>query len=846
VDPPADRWEGFEAYLLDQVQAAVIAADVSGRISHWNRHAEELLGWTPAEALGRDLIEVLIDSSQRETMKAILAGAIAGTPWEGELRIARKGGGTVLSYTSLSPIRDAARGTAGVVSVSVDVTERARQERLLAARTGVTVVLAEATDLAAAAPRIIRAVCENLGWELGALWRVDDEADVLRCVHVWHRATGEARSFEGLSLKTEFARGVGLPGRVWQSGDPAWIPDVTRDDNFPRAPVAADEGLHGAFGFPIRLGPMVLGVLEFFSRDIREPDELLLSTMTVIGSQIGQFIERIEAESALRQIEARTRAILEAALDCVITMDAQGRILEFNPAAERAFGRRREDVLGQPMAELIIPPSLRPRHEQGLARYLATGEEAILGRRVQLAGLRADGTEFPLELTITRVDVPGPPVFTGFLRDVTERRRQEDRERFLAQAQTVLSASLDYETTLKQIARLAVAPLGGSPLADWCSVHIQDEGGRVTVLALEHVDPSKVELALELGRKYPQDPRAPQGVPEVIRTGRSEIYHEISEDMIVAAARDAEHLAIIRGLALRSAMIVPLAVGGRRLGALTFAAAGSGRRYDADDLALAEDLAQRAALAVENARLYEAERGMAQKLQEGFLPPELPDIPGVDVAARYRWGGQGEVGGDFFDAFSTGPDSWAVVIGDVCGKGPEAALVTALARYTIRAVAMHMTKPSRVMAALNDAVRQQRSDRTFCTVCYARLRPSERGARLTVCCAGHPPPVLLRADGTVQEAGTPGALLGIFADPDLSDRAVDLGPGDTLVLFTDGVIEERVPGAIFGRERLESIVRSSAGMDAAAMAQAIEQAVLSFRPDPPRDDMAVLVLRVRP
>jgi len=186
------------------------------------------------------------------------------------------------------------------------------------------------------------------------------------------------------------------------------------------------------------------------------------------------------------------------------------------------------------------------------------------------------------------------------------------------------------------------------------------------------------------------------------------------------------------------------------------------------------------------------------------------------------------------------------VIGDVCGKGPEAAVVTALARYTIRAVAKRETKPSRVLAALNDAVREQRSDRTFCTVCYARLKIRDNGVRATICCGGHPLPIVLRADGTVESAGALGTLLGIFPQPELLDRPVDLEPGDALVLFTDGVIEERAPGAVFGRERLESVVRASAGLDANGIAEAIEQAILSFRPDPPRDDIAILVARARP
>jgi PAS domain S-box-containing protein len=968
------RWDGVEAFLLDQVQAALTATDPSGRITHWNRAAEVLFGRTAAEAIGLDMLEFLIDPALRETAERIRSIVTAGDSWQGELPIVRPDGVVVHSHTSISPIRDAEGRLSGLVSISVDITERARQERLLAARTAVTRVLAEAPDLASAAPRIIAAVCENLGWEVGALWRVDESAGVLRCVHVEHASTGEARTFEDLTRRTQFAPGIGLPGRVWLTGERAWLPDVTADDNFPRAPAASGEGLRAAFGFPIRLGSTVLGVMEFFSREIREPDTVLLSTMSVIGSQIGQFIERIQAESALRESEALTRAVLESAIDCVIAIDAQGRILEFNPAAERTFGYPRTQILGQPMADLIIPPALRPRHQQGLARYLATGEVVILGRRVELTGMRADGTEFPLELTISRVDLPGPPVFTAYLRDIserkrveeelvqgrerlrlaleagrlgtwqwdiatervtwdqtleaiygfppggfpgtyesyverihpedresvaqsvlrsvetasghqfehrviwpdgterwvegrgrvvrgdrgeivgmvgisadiTERKREEDAQRFLAEAGAVLASSLDYETTLTQIARLAVSHLGGTPLADWCSVHIREESDTVRVLAVEHVDPSKAAMARVWGERYPQRPDAPQGAAHVIRTGRSEIYPDISDEMLVAAARDDEHLAMLRALGFRSAMIVPLSVGGRSVGALTFVSAESHRHYGPEDLALAEDLAGRAALAVENARLFEAKREMAQKLQEGFLPPELPDVPGVELAGRYRWGGRGEVGGDFYDAFPTGDGAWAVLIGDVCGKGPEAAVVTALARYTLRAVAMQSTKPSRVLSELNEAVRRQRSDRTFCTVCYARLRVREDRVRLTLCCAGHPLPILLRADGTVEDAGVPGTLLGIFPDPELTDRPIDLAPGDAVILFTDGVIEERAPGAVFGRDRLESVIRAAAGLDADGIAQAIEQAVLSFRPDPTRDDVAILVVRVRP
>src|SRR5262245_2410972 len=282
---PAMRWDGFEAYLLDQVKAAVTAADRQGRITHWNRHAESLFGWNAGEAMGRDLGALLLGPDPSPAPRNLEAALRGEASWEGELPVTGKDGAQLLCYWSLSPIRAADGTPSGVVGIGVDVTERARKDRLVAARTAVTRALGEAADLDAATPPILRAVCEHLDWEVGALWRVDESAGVLRCLDVWHQSSREAVAFEELTRRTTFPPGVGLPGRVWKSDRPAWISEVTQDDNLPRAPAAAAEGLHGAFGFPIRLGRTVLGVLEFFSREIREPDDLLRSTMSVIGSQ---------------------------------------------------------------------------------------------------------------------------------------------------------------------------------------------------------------------------------------------------------------------------------------------------------------------------------------------------------------------------------------------------------------------------------------------------------------------------------------------------------------------------------------------------------------------------------
>jgi PAS domain S-box-containing protein len=222
-----------------------------------------------------------------------------------------------------------------------------------------------------------------------------------------------------------FEPGEGLPGRVWGSGEPAWIVDIADDRNFPRRPAAMRAGLVTAFCFPLRSPQGVLGAIELYARDPRIPDRELLDEMASVGAQIGQFVVRRRAERTVRESEERKQAILASALDCVITIDHEGRVLEMNRPAEATFGYRAEDAVGREMAELIVPPSLRERHRAGFARCVETGDGNLLGRRIEITGMRSDGSEFPVELAITRINLPGPPMFTGYLRDITERTEAE-------------------------------------------------------------------------------------------------------------------------------------------------------------------------------------------------------------------------------------------------------------------------------------------------------------------------------------------------------------------------------------------------------------------------------------
>jgi serine phosphatase RsbU (regulator of sigma subunit) len=273
---------------------------------------------------------------------------------------------------------------------------------------------------------------------------------------------------------------------------------------------------------------------------------------------------------------------------------------------------------------------------------------------------------------------------------------------------------------------------------------------------------------------------------------------------------------------------------------------GGGRRYSQADLTLAEDLARNAAFAVDNARLYRQRSRVARTLQRSLLPPELPVIPGFDVAARYRAAGEGmEVGGDFYDLFEGESRDWAVVIGDVCGKGADAAAVTGLARYTIRTAAMREEQPSGVLRTLNDAMIRQYSQGTFCTVAYARLTDAgENRGRVVLACGGHPLPYLVTADGEVELVGSPGTLLGIFPDPELVDTPIAMAAGDSLVLYTDGLVEYYDQNVAIGERRLTELLRESASLRAEGIANRIELSLQDTEGGRARDDIAFVVLQV--
>ncbi|HET9723229.1 MAG TPA: GAF domain-containing protein [Actinomycetota bacterium] len=439
-------------------------------------------------------------------------------------------------------------------------------------------------------------------------------------------------------------------------------------------------------------------------------------------------------------------------------------------------------------------------------------------------------------------------VENGRLYEAEQTARLEEEEaqrrlRILAEAGAAMTASLDTRVIVSAVTRLAAREV-----SDWAAVFLTGPTDDVVEAIGAHRDP-RLDGTVQrvITARFPSASNPDSLVGRVLRTGAPVVATEVTEEQLQSIMAEGEQLEHARRIGFRSVVVVPLSVRGRSLGALVTVRSPASPAFDDDDAQLILELGRRAALALENARLYGEREYVAETLQRSLLPPDLPPIPGLEIGARYEPASEGtSVGGDFYDVFEIDPGHWAAVIGDVVGKGPPAAAMMGLARYTIRTAAMGETRPSRILGTLNEAIVRQTSEQRFCTACCLRILRGDQRTRVTVSSGGHPLPIALRADGTLHTVGSPGTLLGVFEDPTLVDEAIDLGPGDALVLYTDGVTDERRGDEEFGEQRLVELLSTLAGRTAQEIADAIIDEVVAFRSGQPRDDIALLVLRVAP
>jgi PAS domain S-box-containing protein len=435
-------------------------------------------------------------------------------------------------------------------------------------------------------------------------------------------------------------------------------------------------------------------------------------------------------------------------------------------------------------------------------------------------------------------DAAGEIVATAtIIENVTAVKTSELRNRFLAEASQVLGSSMDYGQTLRNVAWAAVPQI-----ADWCAVDLVDADGEREQVVAAHRDAAKLALAERLRAYQPERLDPEQGLGKVVRTGESELYAEITDDMLAPAARDEEHLRLLREVGLRSVILVPLRTATRTFGAMTLVNSESGRRFDEDDVRFAEQLADRAAVAVENARLYQARSRTAATLQRSLLPDTVPQIAGWDVAALYRAAGADpelEVGGDFYDFIETS-DGWLAIIGDVTGKGVEAATLTSLLRHGARFIGQADTSPASILRRLDLALKQ-RAALSLCTTLCVALTPE----RVVFSSAGHPMPLLVAPDRSVREIGEPGRLLGLPHAYDWHDQELAIEPGETIVLYTDGVTDTRGDQQRFGDDRLRTLLTHAASSSPTELLARLDSELASFQVGAQADDTAVIAMRLQ-
>ena len=584
------------------------------------------------------------------------------------------------------------------------------------------------------------------------------------------------------------------------------------------------------------LGALSLGVGR--SGRCFGPADLPLAELLI--GRAGLALANAQLVDRLRATQQRLDGILGALAEAVTVHDAAGRVEYANHAAAKLLGvpgvhailtaepgelTRRFDIPdeeGRPIADRDLPGSRVIRGEN--PEPLLTAERLPRDRPTALAadeGDAAGGRERR---------------GAGGQRDRGRDRgaRGAQRQRFLAEAGEAFASSLEYEETLRRVARARGAAHGRLVRGRAARRARRAPSGRARARRPGDASRRRRELRARIPAATGRADRQLRGDAH----RRPMLIPEIPDELLVAAARDEEHLARIRALSIRSGMSVPMITAGRTLGVMTFVFSESARAYDEDDLAFAQELAARAAVAIENARLYTERSDVARTLQASLLPEELPDVPEWRFGSRYRPGERGaDVGGDFYDVFPI-DGSHVALLGDVTGKGVAAAALTSLVRHTAKTAAGFDARPSAVLTVVNRALRQRPQVAPVTMLC-ALLRDGS----ITFAVGGHPLPLLKRAGQPCERVGRTGLLLGaVDTYPGAEEVTVTLERGDTLLLYTDGVTDTPGDGGRFGEERLRAAV-DAAPAEPDALLEAIERALDEFAVGGGLDDRAMLAVQ---
>jgi PAS domain S-box-containing protein len=569
---------------------------------------------------------------------------------------------------------------------------------------------------------------------------------------------------------------------------------------------------------------------------------LAIGTPAVAGLLIANMLDRLRSgQSALRESEVRQRLVVDSAPDAFVTLDAEGVIRTWNRAAERMFGWSAGEAIGKPMRTLITPPEFRDRHDERRRAVIERGRgDASTQFEVEL--MRRDGSRFPAESTVARVDAGGEILLAGFIRDVTDRRRQQDEREALLREQAARAEAERVAEMVSGMQLLVDAALAHRSLddilfdlvarvravldADAAAIYIAGDGALTLAAASGGVADEHNGDPIKFG----------EGFPGRVAAER--------EPVLVQDPTPAElPYPALATLGIDSLIGLPLLAKSEVAGVLVVAAAAP-RHFTSDDVNLLRLAADRVALAIDHARVYEREHRIAETLQRSLLPDRLPQLPGLSVAARYLpAAAEAEVGGDWYDVLPTPTGGVGLVMGDVAGKGLAAASMVGRLRSALRAYALEGHPPARVVEQLNRLIWTEEDESQMATLIYVVVDPN--AGELHWVNAGHPPPLLLTDVRLPQflEGGS-SVPLGVLPFPEFHEVSRPFEGDSTVVLYTDGLVERPGEHIDTGLDRLAEVVRAGATNDPQRLCDLLLSQLVPEVGAP--DDVALLTLRTIP
>jgi PAS domain S-box-containing protein len=531
------------------------------------------------------------------------------------------------------------------------------------------------------------------------------------------------------------------------------------------------------------------------------------------------------------------------AREAITVQDAAGRLVYANDLAARLIGfRTAEELLKAPVTELVARFEMVDQNGDVLPSDRLPGRRVLMGEKVveEVIGYRVPGSHrvrwSRVNASPIKNDAAEVVLAINFFTDITDQVRRDETGRLLASANELLGGSLDLEENLAALAQLLVPQLGS-----WCGVHLIGDDGNLASVALIHPDSPEADLLVSMRQGERLSLDSDRMPARVARTRKPEIVTEITPEMLAMAeeVEGREFVDLFRRLKVNSVVCVPLQMGSQVIGALSLARTAPELPFDDSDVEILVSVADRAAVTLENARLYQHEHEVSQVLQRGLIPQFLPVVDGLAIAARYRPLTRiGHVGGDFYDVIPLSPDLCALVVGDIEGKGIAAAAAVGLARHTIRAIVNVDPTPAVVIGALNQALIEE--DQRMCTLAYVLLDRRGDGFDMNVTLAGHPPPMLVSSDGSSTRLGSPCPPAGVIPSIEPIEEHYSLTRGDTLLIYTDGfAVRGEVPPesveAALGQAHLEELD---------PLLDRLLAHVLTATDDKVHDDIALLAARV--